>query len=96
MIQLGSSRARLAKLQRPTFIQLAMDEGYMYHSKDMYTDALYRSGDVKHSRVVEAHLMGGGPTVFRRDPSLWPRIEEWLHEALTVPHATRPPAPHKG
>lgn len=96
MIQLGSSRARLAKLQRPTFIQLAMDEGYMYHSKDMYTDALYRSSDVKHSRVVEAHLMGGGPTVFRRDPSLWPRIEEWLHGALTVPHATRPPAPRKG
>ena len=97
LIQLGPSRALLAKLQRPVFIQLAMDEGYMFHDRDIYMDALYRSGDKSRSRVVEARLMGGGPTLFRRDPTLWPRIEQWLHEALSAPpHATRPPAPRKG
>jgi predicted alpha/beta hydrolase len=96
LIQLGPSRARLAKLQRPAFIQLAMDEGYMFHDRDIYMDALYRSGDAARSRVVEARLIGGGPTLFRRDPSVWPRIEQWLHEALSAPHATRPAPPRKG
>ena len=96
LIQLGPTRARLAKLNRPMFIQLAMDEGYMYHDRDMYMNALYRSGDQAHSRTVEARMMGGGPTLFRRDPALWPRIEQWLHEAFSVPRATRPPAPRKG
>ena len=96
MLQLGPSRARMAKLKLPAFMQLAMDEGYMYHSKDLYTDALYRSGDPGRSRIVEAHLMGGGPTMFRRDPTLWPRIEQWLHEALSPRRATPPPAPRKG
>jgi hypothetical protein len=96
LIQLGPTRAQLAKIQRPVFIQLAMDEGYMFHDRDMYMDALYRSGDRTKSRVVEARMLGGGPTLFRRDPSLWPRIEQWLHEALSAPRATPRPAPRKG
>jgi len=96
LIDLGPARARLAKLQRPVFIQLAMDEGYMFHSSDIYMDALYRGGSPGGSRIVEARQMGGGPTLFRRDPTLWPRIEEWMHSAFSASSATRPPARRKG
>jgi len=89
LIELGPAHARLEKLNRPVFIQLAMDEGYMFHSSDIYMDALYRGGDASRSRIVEARLLGGGPTLFRRDPTLWPRIEEWLHSALSAPTSTR-------
>ena len=96
LIELGPSRARLARAKRPVFIQLAIDEGYMFHSSDIYMDALYRSGDMSRSRVVEARMVGGGPTLFRRDPSLWARIDQWLHETLSAPPATRQATPRKG
>ncbi|MGH7742100.1 MAG: alpha/beta hydrolase [Candidatus Eiseniibacteriota bacterium] len=96
LIELGASRARLAKARRPLFIQLAIDEGYMFHSSDIYMDALYRASDASRSRVVEARMVGGGPTLFRRDPTLWERIDQWLTGALSAPTSTRPPASRKG
>ena len=96
LIELGPARARLAKLKRPMFIQISMDEGYMVHDSDMYMDALYRSGETTRSRVVESRRLVSGAPIFRDDPALWPRIDQWLHEALSAPPATPPPASRKG
>jgi predicted alpha/beta hydrolase len=86
-VERGPMRARLAKLQLPTFFQVGQED---FTEADV-TDALYQAGNRSASRVVEARFMGSGALVFHNDPTIAARFTRWLDDVL--PRSGRRGAP---
>jgi pimeloyl-ACP methyl ester carboxylesterase len=87
----GVSCARIAKLHRPLFIQLAPED----LDRFVVADALYQAGYRSASRVADARSAGTGAEQFRGDPAIGPRFARWWRDALTLPAPATPPAkPH--
>jgi pimeloyl-ACP methyl ester carboxylesterase len=83
----GTSCARIAKLHRPLFIQLAPED----LDRFVVADALYQAGYRSASRVADARSAGTGAEQFRGDPALGPRFARWWQDALTISAASTPP-----
>ena len=78
---LGPTRARIAALSRPLFLQLSGED----YDLTRVAEALYESGLRGASFIAESHAPGRGATQFRTDPRLEPRFERWLGDALKIP-----------
>jgi hypothetical protein len=83
----GPTRARLARLGLPVFIQTAADD---IDPACPIADLLYEAGDRSASRVVESAAGGRGLAQFRHEPALAARFLAWLDVTL------RPAAPRSG
>ena len=78
---LGTTCARLARLQTPMFIQLAPED----YGIAGVADALYQSGQRATSFVADSRAPGRGVEPFRGDPSIAPRFARWVAYALKTP-----------
>lgn len=89
----GTTCARIARLQRPMFIQLAPED---YEIAGI-ADALYQSGQRATSFVADSRAPGRGIEQYRGDPSIAPRFARWVAYALKTPSppATRRSAPRR-
>jgi len=93
-IQLGPTRARLAKLLIPMYLQLSAADFDVV----LTADALYQSGLRPRSFVAESGAPQHGAEQFRGDPAIRPRLAGWLARTLKAPPAPATPrsAPRKG
>ncbi|HTM57381.1 MAG TPA: hypothetical protein VL123_03090 [Candidatus Udaeobacter sp.] len=78
---LGPTRARIAALGRPLFIQLSGED----YDLTLIPDALYQSSPRGVSFISESHAPGRGAAQFRSDRHLGQRFERWLADALKLP-----------
>lgn len=76
-VDLGPLAARHGALRRPVFFQVAPAD---FAVRDP-VEVLYHAGDERASRVSDSDRIGRGPTVFRQDPRLMPRLLLWLRES---------------
>lgn len=91
----GPMRATLAALKLPVYYQTAPGDFTTWG----LIDTLYRSGDVRASRVSEYEGVGRYAALFRRDPKILARFKLWLAESWprpTAPRATPRPRPRTG
>jgi hypothetical protein len=89
----GPMRAALAALRRPVYFQTAPADFRLWD----FVDALYRACDLRASRVAESSRVGQRATIFRYDPRIMQRFQQWLSESWPrAPRATPRPAPRKG
>jgi tetratricopeptide (TPR) repeat protein len=88
LVDRGTTRARLARLQLPVFFQIAGDDLYPSY---LIAEALYQAGNRGASRVVESHMSGSGLAQFRDEPELARRFLTWLDATLSAAPAPRRP-----
>jgi len=89
----GMTRALIAGLRRPIFLQTAAEEFMAIP----FADTLYHSIDQRVSRISDTERMGRGARAFRHDPAVLPRLTRWLTETwTTATRAPRPSAPRRG
>jgi hypothetical protein len=88
-------RARLKSLKLPVFYQIGPED----LEDAALVDTLYRAGNQKASRVVEAHVMGHGVLQFYNDPSIAARVVRWINDVMPARNgrpAARPTPPRSG
>jgi hypothetical protein len=90
----GLMCAVLAALRLPVYFQTGPED---FTTWDV-VDALYRTCDLRASRVADSDRHGTRASLFRRDPKILERFRLWLAESwppATAPRATPPSRPRK-
>jgi hypothetical protein len=72
----------------PVFVQLAPED--LFSSFDL-SDALFRAGALRSSRVSESRSSATGAAQWREDADSRARLKGWIEEARRVPRATPRP-----